>query len=61
VNGLVTGLDGLIPGTTYFLSAVTAGGYTQTAPSGGGQVRKVLFTAISPTEAVWFDDIGQVL
>jgi hypothetical protein len=49
-DGVVTGLSGLTPGATYYLSAATAGAMTTTAPSTVGQYVTRLGKAISATE-----------
>lgn len=50
LSGLLTGLSGLTPGATYYLSAATAGAMTTTAPSATGQVVTRLGKATSATE-----------
>jgi hypothetical protein len=49
-NGIVTGLTGLTAGTTYYLSAATAGLMTSTPPSTLGQYVVRLGIAVSTTE-----------
>ncbi len=49
-NGVVTGLTGLTPGSTYYLSAATAGAMTTTAPTTTGQYVVRLGKAVSATE-----------
>jgi hypothetical protein len=45
-------LSGLTAGDVYYLSPSVAGGYTNTAPTTSGQIRKPLFVAESATVAV---------
>ena len=47
--GYVTGLSGLTAGTSYYLSAVTAGAITSTVPTAAGHVNKPLLVASSTT------------
>lgn len=49
-NGIVTGLSGLTPGATYYLSAATKGLMTTTPPSTVGQYVVKLGKAVSATE-----------
>lgn len=49
-SGVIAGLAGLTPGATYYLSAVTAGAMTVTAPSAVGQFVLRLGKALSITE-----------
>lgn len=48
-EGTISGLSGLTIGATYYL-ATTAGGITETPPSGSGNVVQKVGTAISATE-----------
>lgn len=48
--GRNTGASGLTPGSKYFLSASTPGGYTTVAPVGTGQLIQRAGTAISATD-----------
>ena len=50
--GYMNGLTGLVDGTTYYLSDVTAGAYTDTSPSAVDTVSKPIFIAVSATEAL---------
>jgi len=59
--GLISGLAELNPGEAYFLHPDTAGNYTATAPEDEGDVSKVLFIALSETEAIWVNQRGQIL
>lgn len=45
----ITGLTGLTPGSTYFMSGSTAGAVVATAPTGAGKTLQVIGTAISAT------------
>lgn len=56
-GGLSSGLSGLTPGSSYFLSTI-AGGFTTIAPSGGNIVQRV-GTAVSATSLAV--EIGQPL
>ncbi len=47
--GYLTGLSGLTAGTTYFLSAATAGAQTATEPTSAGNISKPVFVADSTT------------
>jgi hypothetical protein len=49
-EGVVGGLAGLTPGSTYFLSSGTAGSITTTPPSGTGEWVMVVGQAFSATE-----------
>jgi len=49
-DGIVGGLTGIVPGSTYFLSPTTAGAYTTTAPSANGQWCLPVGTGYSTTE-----------
>lgn len=49
-EGTIGGLSGLTPEATLFLSATTAGGYTETAPTGSGETLQVIGVALSATE-----------
>ena len=49
-DGVLTGLTGLTAGSTYYLSADTAGAFTTTAPTEVGKFITKLGTAISTTE-----------
>jgi hypothetical protein len=46
-------LTGLTPGTRYYLSATTAGGYTATSPSATGNVSMSIGVAVSATEMIF--------
>lgn len=49
-EGTISGLSGLVPGASYFLSATTPGAITNTAPTASGQVVQYVGTALSATE-----------
>jgi hypothetical protein len=49
-EGTIGDLSGLTPEATVFLSATTAGGFTQTAPTGTGVLLQVVGVALSATE-----------
>lgn len=49
-SGVLAGLSGLTAGSTYYLSAATAGAMTTTAPSSVGQFVTRLGQALSTTE-----------
>jgi len=49
-EGTIGGLSGLTPEATQFLSASTAGAYTETAPTGAGELLQVVGIALSATE-----------
>jgi len=50
IDGVVGGYSGLTPGSTYFLSPISAGAVTSTPPSAAGQWVMVGGTAYSATE-----------
>jgi hypothetical protein len=59
---LPASFDDLTPGLAYFLDPEEAGGFTDTAPSDEGEVRKPLFVAISPRLVrLAFDMIGFII
>lgn len=60
-SGYVTGLIGLTPGTTYFLSAGTPGGMTDTEPIGDGEISKPIFLSTSPTSGLFVDMRGELI
>jgi hypothetical protein len=60
-SGYVTGLVGLTPGTTYFLSAVTPGRMTPTEPTGDGEISKPIFLSTSPTSGLFTDMRGELI
>jgi hypothetical protein len=49
-EGTIGGLTGLTPEATLYLSATTAGAYTETAPTGSGEMLQVVGVALSTTE-----------
>jgi len=49
-EGMVAGLEGLTPGSTYFLSSASAGQITTTPPSASGAWVMVVGQAFSETE-----------
>lgn len=59
--GYISGLSGLTAGTTYYLSAATAGALTATAPTTAGQVSKPVYVAVSTTEAYVIHSRGAVI
>lgn len=56
--GYMNGFTGLTDGTTYYLSATAAGGYTDISPSAVNTVSKPIFIAISSTEAIVLQSRG---
>ena len=60
-SGYIVGLSGLIPGTTYFLSAQIPGGLTSTEPLADGQVSKPLFLATSSSSGLYIDMRGELI
>lgn len=60
-GGYVTGLGGLTAGTTYFLSAATAGGITATEPSTAGYVSKPVLVADSTSSGYILNTRGVVI
>lgn len=60
-HGYVTGLSGLTSGTTYFLSEITAGLLTATAPSTTLNVRKAQFIALSTTTGHYNNFVGYII
>ena len=54
-GGYITGLSGLVPGATYFLSPTTAGALTTTEPTTPGQASKPLLVADSSTSGYFFN------
>lgn len=49
-EGTITGLTGLTPGATYFLSDTATGGVTLTIPTNAGDIVQVVGYAVSATE-----------
>lgn len=49
-EGTIGGLSGLTAEATLFLSATTAGAYTETAPTGSGETLQVVGIALSTSE-----------
>lgn len=49
-EGTIGGLTGLTAEKNYFLSAMTAGAYTDTAPTGSGELLQTIGVALSTTE-----------
>jgi hypothetical protein len=60
-SGLITTLSGLTAGTTYFLSAATAGAATSTEPSTAGYVSKPVYVAVSTTSAYILNHRGAII
>jgi len=60
-HGYVTGLSGLTSGTTYFLSEITAGLLTATAPSTTLNVRKAQLIALSTTTGHYNNFVGYII
>lgn len=58
LEGKISGLAGLTPGSTYFLSNTTPGGITLTAPSATGELWQPVGTAVSATELNFEPDKG---
>ena len=56
--GYASGFTGLVDGSTYYLSDITAGDYTDTSPSAVDTVSKPIFIAISATEALIIQSRG---
>jgi len=52
-QGVVIGLSGLVPGSSYFLSDVTPGAFIQTQPSSIGSISKPVMIAISSSQALF--------
>jgi len=52
-ESVLSGLTGLTPGATQFLSGTTAGARTETAPSTSGQSAQIVGVAISTTEILF--------
>lgn len=59
--GRISGLSGLVSGSLYYLSDVTAGLLTTSEPVIVGRVSKPLLVAISATEGYFFNYRGMVL
>ncbi|MGI9161188.1 MAG: hypothetical protein ACR2K1_15685, partial [Saprospiraceae bacterium] len=49
-EGTISGLTGLTPGATYFLSDTTTGGVALTIPSNAGDIVQAVGIAVSATE-----------
>ncbi|MGI9158305.1 MAG: hypothetical protein ACR2K1_00985 [Saprospiraceae bacterium] len=49
-EGTISGLTGLTPGATYFLSDTTTGGVSLTIPSNAGDIVQAVGIAVSATE-----------
>ena len=60
-GGYVSGLSGLSPGTTYFLSDSSPGLLTATEPTTAGSVSKPLLIADSPTSGYFFNFRGLII
>lgn len=60
-SGYISGLSGLTPGSTYFLSEATPGLLTATEPSTIGNVSKPVLNALSATTALIIHSRGIVL
>ena len=54
-SGKVSGLSGFTPGTSYYLSASTAGALTATGPTASGTVSKPIFLADSATSGYFIN------
>jgi hypothetical protein len=61
ITGRITGLSGLIAGTTYYLSPTTPGALTPTAPSTIGQLFRPVLVADSATSGYMWNDAGTTL
>lgn len=59
--GAITGMSGLTAGTTYFLSAATAGALTATEPSTVGQISKPCFLARTTSGGIFVNMRGAVV
>ncbi len=62
INGtIITGLSGLVAGSTYFLDATTPGAVTITEPSIAGQISKPVYNALSSTTAAFINMRGKII
>jgi pectate lyase-like protein len=61
LTGKITGLSGLVSGTTYYLSTTTPGALTPTAPSTVGQLYRPVLVADSATSGYVYNDAGMVV
>lgn len=61
MTGYVSGLSGLVAGTTYYLSDTVAGALTATAPTAGPSVNKPVLVAISASTAYVLQSRGYVI
>jgi hypothetical protein len=52
-QGMITGLTGLVAGSSYFLSDATAGTYTTLEPTSSTSISKPVLIAVSPTTALF--------
>ena len=59
--GYISGLSGLTAGTTYYLSAATAGLLTATEPTTAGHVSKPVLVATSTTEGYIIHSRGAII
>jgi hypothetical protein len=59
--GVITTLSGLTAGTVYFSDPSVAGGYTSTAPTTAGQIRKPVLVAINTTSANFVNYLGEII
>lgn len=59
--GFVTGLSGLVTGSTYYLSDTSAGALTATAPTVGPSVNKPVLVAVSTTTGYVLQSRGYVI
>ena len=60
-GGYITGLSGLIAGSTYFLSSSVDGDWTNIEPTAIGSVSKPIFIADSETSGYWINYRGIVI
>lgn len=60
-SGYCNGLVGLLPGTVYFLSDVTAGALTVTEPTTTAHISKPIFVALSGTEGYFINYRGKII
>lgn len=61
MGGYITGLSGLVAGTTYYLSDSSAGALTATAPTTVGYISKPVFVADSTTSGYFHNMRGVVI
>lgn len=60
-QGYITGLSGLVAGTTYFLSGTTAGALTSTEPTTSNYISKPILVALDSSVGVFINYRGSLI